>query len=114
MKKYLATLHQRSESHRKNFALAVSGGFSLFILAIWLLVNYGGVPQSGNLSNQDTTPVLGRVEEVSPLKSLGLSLSASVGSVKEIWNHFKNETTGLNLEAGYDEMKQNALDSYVR
>ena len=43
MKRYIETLKEKPENHRKKFACAVSGLLTLFIFAIWSLVTFGGV-----------------------------------------------------------------------
>lgn len=74
MRKYLASLPERSDSHKKTFALLVSGGFTLFIFAIWALVNLG--TPSGELAEGE------RVEAESPLVSLGSGLAGALGAIK--------------------------------
>ena len=60
MKKYLSTIHERSDSHKKNFALAVAGGFTLVIFAIWALANFGfsnsTVAEKGQNQKQQVEP----------------------------------------------------------
>lgn len=113
MRKYLATLHKRPEHHQKNFALAVSGGVTLFIFAIWLLVNFGSVSAVSDTQTEEVA-TLGRVKEVSPLESLGLSLAASWGSMKEAWGSLTQGFKGFDVEAGYDEMKEKTFETYAR
>jgi hypothetical protein len=108
MRRYLSTLHKRSHTHQKNFALAVSGGFSLLILAIWLLVRFGAVNPVVAEQAPHTTE-LGTVKEVGPLESLGDSLAASWTSIKE---SFSELTGSVDVRSGYDEMKAKTLDTY--
>ncbi|MBX4206591.1 hypothetical protein KW784_02275 [Candidatus Parcubacteria bacterium] len=110
MRRYLATLHKRSDSHKKNFALLASGGVTLSIFAIWLFVNYGQAPV---VAEADAAPSLAAVHEVGPLQSLGESLSSSWDALTE---SFKGLTgalkTGADLEKGYEEMKAKSLNQY--
>ena len=114
MRRYLATLHKRSDSHKKNFALLVSGGFTLAIFAVWLFVNYGslGSPQVA----EDTAGVtqLAAVHEVGPFQSLADSLSSSwsdfVGSVKNL----TEAVHAPDVKQGYDQMKSETFDTYGR
>ena len=45
IKKYLTTLHERPHAHRKRFALAVAGGFTLIVFAIWSSVTFTQKPE---------------------------------------------------------------------
>jgi hypothetical protein len=41
MHRYFETLHEKSDTHKKRFALVVAGSISLFIFTIWSFVNFG-------------------------------------------------------------------------
>ncbi len=84
MKKYLATLHQRSHHHKKRFALLVSGGFTLLIFSIWSLANFG-----------IKGPTL-EANEVSPLESLASLVLRGFDSIAE----------------SVDELRDEVLDTY--
>ncbi len=107
MRHYLSTLHKRPHHHKKNFALAVSGGFSLLILAIWLLVRFGAVDPV--VAQNPGVRELGVVQEVTPLESLGDSLAASWASIK---TSFSELTGSVDVGSGYDEMKSKTLNTY--
>ena len=68
MRKYLATIHEKPEHHKKRFALMVSGGFTLIIFAIWSLVNIG--PSDRVVANDQN--------EISPFESLKASIGAAI------------------------------------
>ena len=82
MRKYLSTLHERPDHHKRNFALLASGSFTLLIFAIWATVNFGFDEQQVVGKNER------RVEEVSPFASLiggvGASFKALMGGVAEL------------------------------
>lgn len=75
MRKYLASLPDRSESHKKTFALLVSGGFTVFIFAIWALVNIGA-PSESTLAADTPNP------EPSPLASMSDGLAGALAALK--------------------------------
>lgn len=95
MRRYLATLHTRSDDHKKRFALATSGGFTLLIFAIWMTVNYGGEPVVADARQAE-------VKEVSPLESF----SSSVGTA---WEGLKQSFGGLS--EGFGDVN---FDTYGR
>ncbi|MBI2086734.1 MAG: hypothetical protein HYT69_00985 [Candidatus Zambryskibacteria bacterium] len=85
MRKYLATLHRRPVHHKKRFALLVSGGFTLFIFAIWSAVNFppGTDPVKSPISDHGA-------REVSPLESLRSGVATSLTALKESFEELKN------------------------
>lgn len=87
MRKYLGTLHIKSDNHKKRFALLVSSAFTLLIFGIWSLTTFGGSYKT----------VLVEKEEVGPLQSLSTNLAASFEVFR---NNFK-------------ELKDRALDFYA-
>ena len=72
MRQYLSTLHTRSDSHKKNFALLVSGGFTLSMFAIWTFVNFGQT-----VVEEQPVPTLASTQEVGPFESLLSSVSSA-------------------------------------
>ena len=124
MRKYLSTIHERPESHKKRFAFAVSGGVTLMIFAIWTMVNFG----NGGVLAQETEPtsntelIAGRaqdgaaqVAEVSPLQSIGASVSSTWGALGEAWGELKGSLSGLSdvdLGAEYEALKESTIDTY--
>ncbi len=111
MRKYLATLHKRSEHHKKSFALVTSGSFTLLMFAIWLSVNFSAPEVDPPvLSNANAS----EVEEVTPLESFGDTLASGLSALRQssgdLWNIFKN----LDLSSGYTELREETLDTYVR
>ena len=83
MRKYLATLHTKSQSHKKRFSLLVSGGVTLFIFAMWSMSTFG---QSGTLAENKKEREIKRThEEITPLESLRSSTIESLDSIKEAY-----------------------------
>ena len=85
MRKYLATLHKRSDAHKKRFALLTSGSITLVIFAFWGLATFG--PNA--LAKQEETK---KFKEVGPLESIQASVSESWS---EIRNNFGNLQTEM-------------------
>ena len=102
MRRYLATIHKRSDQHKKNFALGVSGIITLLIFAIWLFVNYG-TPTT--VAEDGAKFETASAQEVSPLGSLGQSLSSSWESLWQKWGE---------LNTGYQDLKEKTFDTYGR
>lgn len=117
MRKYLSTIHQRSDMHKKNFALAVSGGTTLMIFAIWTFVNFGN---GGVMAGNDQAPMANdqsgsQVAEVSPLQSIGASVSSTWEAIGEAWGELKGSFGGaenFDLNASYEEMKGKTINTY--
>jgi len=110
MRRYLATLHKRPDHHKKNFALAVSGGVTLSMFAIWLFVNFGQTasPQLAQANAHQA------VHEMGPLESLGASLGSSWGALKESFGSLTESFGGVDVKGGYEELKTKTLDQYGR
>ena len=114
MRKYLATLHKKSDDHKKYFALAVSGGFTLFIFTFWMLANFGN---GGILARNDestSTEDSSTVMEGSPLQSMSSSIAASWQAIRDNFDDFKKGLNGCDIKGSYEEMRDNTLDTYGR
>jgi hypothetical protein len=117
MRTYLSTIHQRSEAHKKRFALVVSGGVTMIIFSIWTLVNFG---HGGVLAQNDQQPTTDnrqqdKTSEVSPLESIGASVSESFNSLKRAWSDLKtgmDELGDFDLNESYEEMKDRTINTY--
>lgn len=57
MRKYLATIHQRSPEHKKRFALLVSSGVTLLIFGIWSITTFGTSAQTVVQDENMPTPL---------------------------------------------------------
>ena len=92
MRKYLATLGQRSEGHKKRFALAVSGCFTLLIFGIWTVANFGPEEKGPTLSSDSQ----GRTLEVSPFESFQGSVASSFDALKGSFSELKSGFNSIN------------------
>lgn len=105
MRHYISTLHKRSHSHKKRFALLTSAGFTLMIFAIWTLVNFGGADATEASANR-------AVSQANPfgslLRGIGTGFSSLWGGVSEL----KEGLEVVDIESGYEEMKRNTLNNY--
>ena len=106
MRKYLATLHTKPDHHKKRFAFLASATITLFIFAVWSLVNFG---TKSEVVAEET-----RETEVSPLESFSASIASSFQAIRDSFMELKG---GVNInqdtiEGGYKELRNGALDTY--
>ncbi len=81
MKRYLATLHTKSDHHKKRFAFLASGSVTLLIFGIWSLATFGiGDEVAENLNNTENR--VATEQEVSPLESLLSGVAASFQALR--------------------------------
>jgi hypothetical protein len=108
MKKYLASLKDKPEPHKKRFALLVSGSATLVIFAIWTMVTFGGgTMDESKKANAQVT------KEVSPFASLREGLAASFAGLSEALGGAKATfKEAVDFEADYKEMKGGVLNTY--
>ena len=109
MRKYLSTLHQKPERHKKRFAFLVSGGFTLAIFSLWSLTTFG----TGGTLAQNSVEVERAHPEISPLESLKSNLADSLQGLTDAFTAV-TEVVGeaADLEADYTEMKTDVLNTY--
>jgi len=81
MRKYLSTLHTRSNTHKKRFAFLVSGGFTLIIFSLWTLTTFG----TGGTWAQEREVVAQKeeIKEVSPFASLRNGIATGFAGISE-------------------------------
>jgi len=113
MRHYLATLHKRSDGHRKRFSLAVSGGITLTILAFWGMTTFGtgGMFSSDGVKNEVAE---NKLKEVSPFESIKMSLGSSYDAFKESLTGLKGAFKNPGFQSNYDDLKEEALETYGR
>lgn len=104
MRKYLSTLHRQSPHHKKRFALLASSTITLFIFGIWSLATFG----------VDKNIVSEVSNEVGPFQSLRLNLASSIVALRDSFEELKSGFQSVDFEAGYQEMRDRALDTYGR
>lgn len=109
MRKYLAELHKKPDEHKKRFALLVSGAVTLFIFGIWSLTIFG---TSGEKIAENDSVFQKGSEEVSPLQSIRMNLGTSLEAIKGIFGGLKNNLDSVDLETGYKDMRDGALNTY--
>jgi hypothetical protein len=110
MRKYLSTIHTRSDKHKKNFALAVSSGVTLTIFALWTFINFGN---GGVVAQQEVETRVSK-NEVSPLESMGASLGSSWAAIRETWGEFTGSfgEVEVDVDSAYEEMKTRTINTY--
>jgi hypothetical protein len=116
MRKYLASLPNKSDKHKKRFSYIASGVFTLALFSVWCLVNFGHTGQvvaDGNIGTQ-------RVEtEPAPLEGFGNGVANSLEAIKisfkQIWSssadNAKNSIQSLDTQGGYEDLRNQVLDT---
>lgn len=109
MHKYLSTLHEKPEHHKKRFAFLVSGGVTLSIFAIWAVANFGPngtLVRSAEVREEKT-------EEVSPLDSLKRGFSSGLSGIGNTFSGLKASLSGsAKLESETESMKGGVFNVY--
>lgn len=110
MRTYLSTLHKRSAKHKNNFALLVAGGFTLIMFGVWHFMNYAEAP----VAQEEPVRELAATHEVGPFESLAASVTDGWEAVRESFEGFLDGLNTVDVEQGYEEMKNRTLDTYGR
>jgi hypothetical protein len=115
MRKYLSTLHTRSPRHKNNFALLVSGGFTLLLFGAWHVARFAEAPAALGSAREAGAPTeLAAAHEVGPLESLSASVGEGWREVRQSFEGFLDNLNTVDVEQGYEEMKTRTLDTYGR
>ncbi len=103
MRRYLATLHNKSESHKKRFASISAGVVTLFIFGVWSLTTFGVKEEelSYNAHSDNATR-----QEVSPFQSLRINLGTSFKSLKGDFQGIIDNFKSLESEIEYQAHEQ--------
>lgn len=108
MRRYLNTLPNRSESHKKHFAFLVSGGFTAFVFVVWAVVNYG-VGQDAVLADQNQ-------REPTPFESMGHGLAGALAALKSQFSSGVDEAKqgleSVDINSEYEAMRTSGLEIY--
>lgn len=115
MRKYFSSLSSRPDHHKKRFALFVSAGFTLILFVFWSVISFGTV--GGITQNSDETVVRVSSEsenEASPLESFRSNLASGISSLKNSLGEIGSIIRNVNLGAGYEELRSEALDNNGR
>lgn len=107
MRKYLRELYKKSERHKRNFALLVSGGVTLLIFGVWSAVEFGGEENLAREVSQDES-----WDEITPFESLRDNIASSLEAIKGSARALKQSVENIDLELEYEEMRDNALENY--
>jgi hypothetical protein len=109
MRKYLATLHQKPEHHKKRFALLVSGTTTLFIFTIWCVAKFGTFGTTSVIattpSQKDTS-----IEAMSPIQSIRASASEALSALGTELEKAKAGLESVDMQNSYTEVRNNALN----
>jgi len=108
MRKYLATLHTKSDHHKKRFALIVSGCFTLLIFAIWLEVRFGPSDTQTVAATMQADTVNGAP---SPLESLKASASEAWSLLSGQVDKAEEGLKSVDLQNNYTEVRNDALNT---
>ena len=100
MRQYIATLHQRSDRHKKRFALVTAGSFTLLIFAIWALATFGEPVETTASANR-------AVEEANPFGSLIKGIGTGFGAIFNAAGEAKE-----GLETVKYQAETNSMNSY--
>jgi len=113
MKKYLATLHQKSPHHKRHFALLTASVITLSIFGIWSLVTFGTISGGIIAESENTLQASASTDlEISPFQSLRMNLASIIGALKNNFEELKTGLEAVDIEAEYKEMRDGALDIY--
>lgn len=118
MKRYIQTIHTRSDAHKKRFAFGVSSGFTILLFTFWFLARFG-VPGNDIVAEQDTLPrasdriavTPGRAIEntATPFDTIGSGVASAYAAFKVRFGEAKKALEAVDIEAEYQEMKSGAL-----
>lgn len=113
MRRYLSTLHTRSESHKKRFAFLASGLFTLLIFSLWALATFG---TGGILAQNKQEPASeSRQREVSPFASLSNGVAAGWAGFKDAFDGLKGGLEGVidpgdRTQAEYEKLRNEVFN----
>jgi hypothetical protein len=107
MENYLYRLSQKSDHHKKRFALGVSGCFTAIIFLIWSFINFGGAATvvSENIPNRDAK------EAISPFENIGKGLASAWSAIKYQFEDTTKTIDKVNLDSKYEEIRNDALNN---
>ena len=107
MENYLYRLSQKSDHHKKRFALGVSGCFTAIIFLIWSFVNFGGAATvvAENVPNSNAK------EAISPFENIGKGFASAWTAIKYQLEDTGNTIEKVNLDSKYEEIRNDALNN---
>lgn len=113
MRHYLSTLHTKSDTHKKRFALLTSGGFTLFIFVIWSLVRFSpfSTSDTSTLASNEVNVPTNTANAISPLDNISSGIGASFQALKDQFTSIKGNVQSVNLQGQYNEMRTDAISN---
>jgi len=116
MKRYLQTIHQRSEAHKKRFALVVAGSITVIIFLIWSFVSFNNATtvastdntNDNNLAAVDTSTSADQTA-VTPFEDLMSGISSAIDGLKQSFGQVKQAAQNVNLNQDYKDVRNDAL-----
>lgn len=113
MKRYLATIHQRSPAHKKHFALAVSGIITLTIFGIWSFVVFGSKnPILAENPSPSVAVVSASVDNAnmsSPFDDISSGIANVFEVIKNQFVQVKQTVNSIDVQNKYEEARNQAL-----
>ena len=109
MRRYLATLHEKPDHHKKRFALLVSGGFTLILFIGWTVVRFGA--PGLQISKAPDVKIQNKTEEVTPIGTLKATVKDGWDSITSQFGEIKETTKSLDMTGKYQEIRNSALDN---
>ncbi len=121
MRKYLASLPNKPDTHKRHFSYVVSALFTLFIFLIWSLVNFGMSDTDTVVQKNTGNLAAGAAysNEPSPLEGLVGGFAESLVSIKESFkdifdtnvDNAKSGIENVNINQGYEDLRNQALQN---
>lgn len=106
IKKYIDSLHTRSEHHVRRFSMIVSGCFTLLIFGLWLAFKLGPNPVLAGA----TQPVVPPPAE-SPFQSLKANASEAWALLTGEVGKAKSGLQSVDLQNNYTQLRDDALNN---
>jgi hypothetical protein len=115
MRKYLATLHEKPDHHKKRFAFAVSSTFTMLLFVVWTVVKFG-TPGLHVAKTEKQDLYVANQTEVSPLGTLKASVQDAWEGITNGVKEIKDSARSVDVKGSYEDIRSDALgntaDSY--
>ncbi len=121
MRKYLATLPNRSDAHKKRFAFLFSSSFTALMFIVWAVANFG-LPGGSNVKmavvEEKKEERVVKVSDVSaspsPIATLKGGIAGAVVAAGPYLIETKEYVAEMDFESSYNEMRSSAFQKYGR
>ena len=107
MRRYISTIHTRSDAHKKRFALGVSGLVTLMIFGVWSVFTFDmfkGSVIAEIEGNQNTASA------IEPLENVSNGLGESFKVLKDQFNTMKGSIKSVDFDSEYEKIRSEALN----